>query len=277
MPKIRFELASQRSKGLDEYVQTYILRSERAGTIRDARHVLPTSKAFTVDAAPGDYLLQLEVAGFSEYYKKLTVPSSDAPGVTPVSIVLQHKCKTLPGFGDLRPEQVRLLKSFDPQTSASDLWRDLSDNKCTSFFQITWGLAHTPLANGRLLSDYVESIRQIGGSRIADTIPDGKSRTAVGWRLHAVIKGQDRDSIESDLAEGEFAHRESFVHPTHKKFGFRRNYRENGGLPNFQIVLNDERSMADIDFDVEFHRSSPADVYEHFRTRFPGTEGIYEF
>jgi hypothetical protein len=66
-------------------------------------------------------------------------------------------------------------------------------------------------------------------------------------------------------------------HPTHKRFGFVRSFREKQGTPKIQVVINHEGSAADVDVDVgAFHRSSPHDVYKNFAKRFPDAAKIYK-
>lgn len=275
MPKVTFKLFSQRNKPIPDRVNVFILEGHKHGIIRDERDLLPASKKFTVDAPPDQYTLQLEIKGFDLFRQIVTV--NLGPPVA-VPLALTHKCVDLPEFAELHPAQQTLLATVAPGADPAQIWQELSDNQCATFFQLSHALLKTELANQRSLISYVSDVRRLGGAEIEDDIPDGKVRRTVGWRMHVVIRTEDRPQIEGDLpAEGTFGDRERRANPVHSKFGLVRSHREKGPLPRLQIVLNDTNSIADVDLDVEFDRSSPHDVYPHFREKFPEVTGIYRF
>jgi hypothetical protein len=70
---------------------------------------------------------------------------------------------------------------------------------------------------------------------------------------------------------------EDTPHPTHKRFGFVRSFREKTGAPRLQVVINHEGSAADIDLDAgSFRRSSPHDIFKDFAKRFPDAAKLYK-
>jgi hypothetical protein len=282
MPKIRFDLFSQRNRPIDDLVDVYLLNGKRVGPVRDERDIKPTNKKFTVDVPPDKYELQLEIDGFKLFRGVLDIKAT-TPTIQRVE--LTHRCSDLPEFKELSAGQKALLATFRPDTSPSQIWQELSDNQAATFFQLSHTLVETKLTNGRKLSSYIETVRRIGGVEIEDTIPDGKTRTATGWRLHVVIRAEDREPIVSDLmAGGTFGPQDDFTHSTHARFGLKKSHRETGPRPKLQIVLSenndheDEDNVhADVDLDVEFDLSAPHDVFKHFIKRFPGVAGIYGF
>jgi hypothetical protein len=276
MPKFRFALFSQRNRPIDDLVSTFIFNGKRS-TLRDDRNLKPSSKRFTVDAAPGDYELQLEIDGFDMFRGDMRVTMNTPPVV---DVRLTHRCTDLPDFMQLHATQQKMLATFDPNTQ--QIWQSLSDNQAATFFQVTHALLNTSLANGRALSSYIETVRRIGGVEIEDTIlfpPDpGKSRTATGWRMHVVINQADRANLVSDLIERDiFGEQDDSTHSTHRKFGLTKSHRETGPLPKLQIVLSKDNVHADVDLDVELHRSSPHHVFKHFIQKFPEVADIYRF
>lgn len=277
MPKVRLELISDR-RPVNDPVSIFILEGKRVGMIRDDRNLKPTSKRFTVEAAPDEYIVQIEIEGFRLGRKKIVI-NNDAPPVIPIR--LTHRCLDLPEHDELHPAQRDLLSTLTPGSDPESIWRGLNDNQCATFFHLTHALLKKELANGRTLGSYVERIRRIGGVEIEDDLPgeDGMVKTAVGWRMHVVIREPDRARIASDLVEEDvFGEREgSGAHPVHQKFGLTRSHREKGALPRIQLVFDDLYKHADVDLDVEFHRSSPHAVFRHFVRKFPEVSGIYRY
>lgn len=275
MPKFRFEFFSQRNRPVADLVDTFILNGKRIGPVRDERDLKPASKRFTVDAPPDKYELQVEVDGFKLFRGELEI-KHNAPAVIPVQ--LTHKCKVLPAFNELASGQQGLLATFRPGTTPDQIWQELNDNQAATFFQLSHSLLNTELANGRRVSSYIESVRRIGGAALEDDIIDGKTRTSVGWRLHATIRNADRKRIVNELTEEDvFGEQDGFTHSTHARFGLNKSHRLQGPLPKLQIVLSDDHVHADLDLDVEFDRSGPHDVYKHFIKRFPEVAAIYSF
>jgi hypothetical protein len=182
----------------------------------------------------------------------------------------------MPALQDLSARQKQLLASNGD--SASARWAGLSDNQAGTFFQISHALTQRRLRNGRNLGSYVETVRVIGGAEIEDDIPDGTVRRATGWRMHITIQAADRASIERDIvADGIFGPRDDFSHPTHKKFGLVHSHRETGALPQRQIVFDPAFEHADVDLDVELHRSAPHDVFKRFKAKFPAATENFRF
>jgi hypothetical protein len=278
MPVIGIVLASQRGRALTDPVARYILESKRAGVLRDERDIEPASKRFTVDAAPDDYTLHLEVGGFHATRKNFRVKSGGGRGPIDFPVKLEHRCIVLPAFGDLDDQQAAWLRSYDKRTDPKDTWAQLSDNECCAFFQITYALLHTTLKNGRRLAEYISGIDQIGGARIINTLPEGKRKSATGWRLHAHIAPAEPGAkgLEEELKDNNGYKQDGFVVDTHKKFGFIRSYRESGDQPHFQFVFNRNSSMADVDLDDPVHRSTPHDIYPHLKKRFRRVADVYQ-
>jgi hypothetical protein len=275
MPKIRFALVSARNKPVDDPISTFILDAERGGIIRDERNILHTSKRLAVDAAPGKYTAQIEIGGFRLFVKNLVI-DKNSPEVIPLT--LTHRCKVLPEHDELNPAQQALLELFAPESDPQSVWNGLSENQSATFFQITHALSKMELANGRTLASYIEKIRRLAGVRMEDDLPDGKLKTATGWRMHVIIRQPDRARIEAELTdEGVFGKGGSRIHPTHRKFGLTKSFREQGARPRLQIVFNENNEHADLDLDIGFHRSAPHDVYRDFIRKFPEVSGVYKF
>jgi hypothetical protein len=152
MPKIRFELRSQRGRKVDDRVRFYLLRRYGSGYIRDDRNIHPSSKRFTVNALAGRHRLQLEVPGFRDYNRDRMIHPSESSDIIRYEVVLTHRCKRLPTVGDLQPEQTRLLGSVDPGTDLEDVWNDLSDNQCATFYQVSLAMSQTPLISRTFVS-----------------------------------------------------------------------------------------------------------------------------
>lgn len=280
MPKIRLVLESESAGGrpVEDPISMFLLESRRAGRIREAHGISVDSKQLRVDAAPDDYTVQIEMEGYRDFAGKFTI-KADSPPIVPIK--LKHRSKSLPEFTDLLNRQKELLGTFDGSQPAGALWKSISENRAAAFFQVTFALTQKRLANGRTLDSYIDKIRRIAGARVDDDIPDGKSRSATGWRLHVTINPADRGQFDGDLLAGGFR-RDDFSHSTHAKYGLTKSHRETGDLPRLQIVLNEtnssrENTHADVDLDVELHRSAPHDVFRRFAERFPlGTE-VYKY
>ena len=190
---------------------------------------------------------------------------------------MDHRCTLLPGFGDLEGEQKRLLRSVSGSASVAVLWRRLGDNQACTFFPVTYALARTPIG-GTVLSDYIQTVKVIGGAEIEAPVPNGrKKRRAVGWRMHVVIKPKFRKTIANDLVNFGFKKDSGTAHTTHSRFGYVTSFRQKGRNPRLQVVLNKDCSGADVDLDNGvFHRSAPHDVYKALKKKFPAVRAIYQ-
>jgi len=277
MPKIQFLLQTDRQRVIDDPVETFVLEGERQGFLREEHNIDPASKRFNVDAAPDKYSAQVEIEGFKDLRHRFQVKTTTPPGDVPIQ--LQHRCKVLPEFDQLETVQKQLLASSESGARGAAIWQRISENKAATFFQITHALLQTSISGQRMLAHCIESVRKMGGVEIEDTVigDDTKTRTATGWRLHVVIKEPDRARIETILTTGSLFIREGFVHSTHKKFGFTKSFRQTGPLPRLQIVLDDSNAFADVDLDVELHRSSPHDIFKDFTKRYPEVGNIFQY
>lgn len=281
MPKIKFVLNSQRNRSVTDRVDLFSLSGQRVGPVRDERNIKPTNRLFTADIPPDIYELQLEIPGFKLFRGTFEVKLSD-PANSENVVKLKHKCQDLPEFAELSAVQKNLLATFDSGTPADQIWQGLSDNQAATFFQLSHTLANTKLKNGRTLDKYVESVRRIGGAEMEDfDLSDPESeriKTSVGWRMHITIKPGERPNIVRDLTNGGvFGGQDGFTHSTHSRFGLNKSHRQNSTLPKLQLVLSDDHEHSDLDLDVEFDRSSPQEVFNHFIARFPEVAGIYRF
>lgn len=188
---------------------------------------------------------------------------------------LENRVVTLPKVSEFEPEQRRLLQTLDDTRTPGEVWAALSDNKAATFFQVTYALAQIALVDGTPLSSAVDRIVRVGGSELTGPDASGTSRTVIGWRMHVLFVGGS--SVESSLEGAGFKRDPGDAHPTHKRFGFVRSFRERKGNPRLQVVTNHEGSGADVDLDTgAFHRSSPQHVFKAFAKRFPQAAGIYK-
>jgi hypothetical protein len=93
--------------------------------------------------------------------------------------------------------------------------------------------------------------------------------------MHVVFVGGP--SIATSLEGAGFKRDPGEAHPTHKRFGFVRSFREKQGSPRLQVVTNHEGSGADVDVDAgAFHKSAPHDVFKAFAKRFPEAAEVYK-
>jgi hypothetical protein len=281
MPKYRFELQSQRGKPIEDPVLVYILETEKSGLVRNGRNLKPDDKSFTVDVMPGKYQLSLEVSDFENFFtNELVLPKTDADPQT-ITVQLEHTCKVLPSYGELDGEQRRLFETYRPNGESA--WDSLDDNRCATFFQVSYALSQTRF-EGAPISSFVSRVKELGGARIEDDIPDGTVREATGWRMHVVLDEAVRDDIERILTSEELAFEQDKKEAvdTHAKFGLIHSFRQGGGSPHLQVVLNEgvagTERMADVDLDVgAFHRSAPSVVFGDFSARWPEVAERYSF
>jgi hypothetical protein len=231
----------------------------------------PETAEVVLDCVPDTYTIEIEVPGFEATTRRLEVRRDAMARVFP----LGNLCTTLPLVSELEAEQRRLLQTLDSTKTPGEIWNALTDNNSATFFQVTYGLAQIAVASGAPLSSTVDRIVRLGGSELTAPDSSGTLRTVIGWRMHVVFVGGP--SIETLLGQAGFKRDAGEAHPTHKRFGFVRSFREKKGAPRMQVVVNHEGSAADVDLDAgAFHRSSPHDIYKSFAKRFPAAAKIYK-
>jgi hypothetical protein len=272
VPTVTLSLRSQRSKPVTDRIDRIEVVGRFSGPLNPFDIELkPASAEVVLDVVPDEHTVTIEAAGFAAGKGKIKVGTVALARVFPV----QNLCTKLPLVSELGAEQKRLLKTLDSSKTNGEIWDALSDNKSATFFQVTHALAAITMADGEPLSTMVDSIVRLGGSELTAPDTTGTVRTVIGWRMHVVFVGGA--SIESLLEGAGFKRDSGDVHPTHKRFGFVRSFREKKGAPRMQIVTNHEGSAADVDLDAgAFHKSSPHDIYKSFAKRFPDGAEIYE-
>lgn len=269
MPTLTLSLRSQRGKPVPDRTEWVEVRGRLSGPLhRDSIDYRPSE--IVLDVVPDRYTVHVEAPGF--------VPTKGEIDVGRDAIVrrftVENQCTTLPLVSELGGEQRRLLKTLDPTKTHGEIWDALSDNKAATFFQVTHALASV-MKDGQPLSSTVERIVYLGGSELTAPDTSGTVRTVIGWRMHVVFHGGT--AMDELLTSSGFSRDASDAHPTHKRFGYVRSFRERKGSPKLQIVLNYSGSGADVDLDAgAFHRSSPHDIYENFAKRFPEAAEIYK-
>jgi hypothetical protein len=268
MPTVTLSLRSQRAKPVPDRVEFIAVRGRFSGPVQPGDIELRPSEIL-LDVVPDHYTINIEVGGFTPAKGELQVGSQALARVFP----LENRVSILPKVSELGPEQRRLLQTLDDTKTPGEIWDALTDNKAATFFQVTHALTKVLLATGNSLSSAVDLIVRLGGSELTAPDTSGTSRTVIGWRMHVVFVGP---SIETVIEGAGFKRDSGEAHPTHKRFGFVRSFREKKGNPRLQIVTNHEGSGADIDLDIgAFHRSSPQHVFKAFAKRFPDTSEIY--
>jgi hypothetical protein len=272
MPTVTLSLRSQRSKPVTDRVSWIEVRGRFSGPLMPNDIELRQETAEVVlDLVPDRYTIEIEVPGFEPTTGRLDVGSVALARVFP----LANLCTTLPLVSELETEQRRLLQTLDSTKTPGEIWNALTDNKAATFFQVTYGLSQITVASGAPLSSTVDRIVRLGGSELTAPDTSGTLRTVIGWRMHVVFVGGP--SIETLLGQAGFKRDPGAAHPTHKRFGFVRSFREKQGAPKMQVVINHEGSGADVDLDAgAFHRSSPHDIYKSFAKRFPAAAKIYK-
>lgn len=272
MPTVTLSLKSQRSKPVTDRIEWIEVRGRSSGPlVRDDIDLRPETGEVVLDVVPDRYTIDVEVPGFTAVRGTLDVGKSAMARTFP----LENLCTQLPLVSELGVEQRRLLKTLDTTKTPGEIWDALSDNKAATFFQVTQALSAVLLANGEPLSSLVDRIVRVGGSELTAPDPAGVLKTVIGWRMHVVFTGGS--PIEDGLASAGFKRDSGTPHPTHKRFGFVRSFREKTGAPRLQVVINHEGSAADIDLDAgSFHRSSPHDIFKDFAKRFPDAAKLYK-
>lgn len=272
MPTVTLSRRSQRSKPVTDRVAFIEVRGRLSGPLHpDDIALKPETGEVLLDLVPDRHTIAVEVPGFAAAKGKLEVGSTALARTFP----LDHLCTMLPAVSELSAEQRRLLQSLDSTKTPGQVWAALWDNKQATFFQVTHALAALEMDGGDPLSTSVDKIVRVGGSELTAPDAGGASRTVIGWRMHVVFVGGA--AIDTVLEAVGFKRDEGPTHPTHKRFGFVRSFREKAGAPKVQIVTNHEGSSADVDVDAgAFHKSSPHDVYKSFAKRFPEAAAIYK-
>ena len=272
MPTVTLSLRSQRAKPVTDRVTWIAARGRFSGPVHpDDIELKPAAAEIVLDLVPDRYTIQVEVPGFDAAKGTLDVGNTALARTFP----LENLCTTLPLVSELAAEQRRLLQTLDTTKTPGEVWSALSDNKAATFFQVTHALTDVELVNGDPLSSTIDRIVRVGGSELTAPDTSGTTRTVIGWRMHVVFVGGT--STETLLEGAGFKRDTGDPHPTHKRFGFVRSFREKQGAPKLQVVINHEGSAADVDVDAgAFHRSSPHDVYKNFAKRFPDAAKIYK-
>jgi hypothetical protein len=270
MPTVTLALRSQRSKPVPDPLRID-LRGAGSGPVQPGDIEIRPGGEIVMDLVPDLYTIHLEPEGFVRGRVKLPV------GFDPIAKVLEieNLVTTLPKVSELAPEQKRLLKSLDASKTPSEVWSALSDNKAATFYQVTHALSEVTLPDGAALSSIVDRVVRLGGSQLTAPDTSGTSRTVIGWRMHVVFVGGML--IDELLQSAGFKRDLGEAHPTHKRFGFVKSFREKGANPRLQIVTNHEGSGADVDLDNgAFHKSSPHHVFNNFAKRFPDGATVYK-
>ena len=173
-------------------------------------------------------------------------------------------------FSNLSTPQQDLAGMLPAKGSPQDRWESLSDNQAATFYQLT--VALTCCGRGQL-ADCIASIVRVGGSQLRCPT---STKPVDGWRMHVAWKRSA--NIVDLLREMNFQHDRAGTHVTHTKCGYVTSYREISDKdPKLQIVLNSDRSGADVDLDVGWaHRSAPRDVFETLIAKYPGIDTIFK-
>lgn len=269
MPTVTLSLRSQRSREVPDHVTFIQARGRFSGPVQRGDIDLKPGE-IVLDLVPDLYTINVEVGGFRPTRGQIDVGQQAISRLFP----LENDVTVLPKVSELNSEQRRLLQTLDDTKTPGEIWNALTDNKAATFFQVTHALSEVTLGDGTPLSSMVDRIVRVGGSEL--TAPDaaGTSRTVIGWRMHVVFVGGT--SIATALEGAGFERDSEPAHPTHKRFGFVRSFREKGSNPRLQVVTNHEGTGADIDLDNgAFHRSSPHDIFKAFAKRFPDGAAIY--
>ena len=270
MPTVTLGLRSQRAKPVLDTVEFIELRGRSSGPLLSVDIDLKPGE-IVLDLVPDHYTIGLEVGGFKPVKGTFDVGTQAVARTLP----LENRVSVLPKVSEFGSEQRRLLQTLDDTKKPAEIWSALSDNKAATFFQVSFALAEVTQPGGAPLSSLVERIVRVGGSELTGPDVSGTSRTVIGWRMHVVFVGGA--SIETSLESAGFKRDPGDAHPTHKRFGFVRSFREKTGNPRLQIVTNHEGTGADVDLDTgAFHKSSPKHVFKAFAKRFPEVAEIYE-
>jgi hypothetical protein len=271
MPTVTLALRSQRKKPIPDEIKSISIRGLVSGPVQSGDIEFRPGGEIVLDLVPDHYTIDIEPAGFVPSRGKVKV------GFDPVVSILEieNLITRLPTVGELSKEQKRLLTTLDASKTEAEIWDALSDNKAATFFQVTHALTEVMLADGTALSTVVDRVVRVGGSQLTAPDPTGTPRTVIGWRMHVVFVGGT--PIADLLLGAKFKRDPGEAHPTHKRFGFVKSFREKGTNPRLQVVTNHEGVSADVDLDNGvFHKSSPHDVFKNFAKRFPAGAKVYK-
>jgi hypothetical protein len=229
------------------------------------------SSEIVMDLVPDHYTIELQIGGFKSARGKFQVGDRAIAR----TLTLDNHVSTMPKVSELEKEQRRLLQTLDTTKTPGEIWDSLTDNKAATLFQVTYALAKITPPDAIPMSQAVDQIVRVGGSELTAPDTHGTSRTVIGWRMHVLFVGGA--NIEATLEAAGLKRDEGEAHPTHKRFGFVRSFREKTGQPRLQVVTNHEGSGADVDLDMGvFHKSSPQHVFKEFARRFPEAAKIYK-
>jgi hypothetical protein len=270
MPTVTLSLRSQHSKPVPDRVKFVEVRGRLSGPVHPSDIDL-RSDEIVMDLVPDHYTTELHIDGFKPARGKFQVRSQAMAR----ALTLDNHVSRMPKASELEKEQRRLLQTLDATKTPGEIWDSLTDNKAATFFQITYALAKITLADGSSLSETVDQIVRLGGSELTAPDTHGTSRSVIGWRMHVLFVGGA--AIETTLEKAALKRDGGEAHPTHRRFGFVRSFRERKGQPRLQVVTNHEGSGADVDLDTgAFHKSSPQHVFKGFAKRFPEAVSIYK-
>jgi len=271
MPTVTLALRSQRAKQVPDVLRVIELRGAGSGPVQPGDIDIRSGGEIVLDLVPDLYTIDLQPEGFARARLKLQI------GFDPVVRVIEMESlvTTLPKVSEMVAEQKRLLQSLDESKRPAEIWDALPDNKAATFFQVTHALTEVKVSDGSPLSTAIHRIVRLGGSQLTAPDTSGTSRTVIGWRMHVLFVGGML--VEEFLQEAGFKRDPGDAHPTHKRFGFVKSFREKGANPRLQIVTDHEASGADVDLDNgAFHRSSPHDIFKSFAKRFPNGAAVYK-
>ena len=185
----------------------------------------------------------------------------------------------LPSWAELSSQQQRLLKTYAgcPSGLWADCWQQLSEDLRAVFFMITYALERTSLQSAPLIQHVVSIEGVLVPARVDHhhTLTNVKT-TVDGWRIHLLIQGIS----VTDLVNAKWK-RDSIVVGTHSAFAYTQSFRDHRERsmyrgPFLQLVLNATSTSSDSDLDKGAweHSSSPKDIYERFRDRFPEIQSL---
>jgi hypothetical protein len=270
MPTVALSLRSQHAKPVPDRVTFVEVRGKLSGPVHPS-DVEQRSDEIVMDLVPDLYTIKLQIDGFRTAHGKFQVGSHAIAR----TLTLENHVSTMPKVSELEKEQRRLLRTLDATKTPGEIWDSLTDNKTATFFQVTYALSEITLPDGSALSETVDQIVRLGGSELTAPDTHGTSRTVIGWRMHVLFVGGA--AIETTLEAAGLKRDKGEAHPTHKRFGFVRSFREKKGQPRLQVVTNHEGSGADVDLDAgAFHKSSPPHIFKGFAERFPDAATIYK-
>ena len=216
------------------------------------------------------YRIEFDVPGFIAHRTDNIQPTEGAT----IEIALPSRI-VLPDFSDLDDFQKRLLGSMADR-AAEDVWSDLSDNQCASFYQITYVLQR--YKNG-VLAKHIVALLRVGGSEMKCPNRSNQEdmRTVKGWRIHVKLNW-DRERIEALLTENGFGEPQAAVN-VHSDCGYVSSFRS-GRIEDedlkLQICLEESDTGADIDLDNgSFHMSAPWHIYEPLRKAYANVSRYY--